>query len=94
LLETCFRQIEYAGVLAGAANPAGAEALVDFLGSMRFQLDLPESMWVYPVSPRAEIPEEWVRFAPQARNPWILPAEAISAHRERWIEEWTAAVVG
>ena len=31
LLDTCFRQVEYAGVLAGADNPDGAEALIDFL---------------------------------------------------------------
>ncbi len=31
LLDTCFRQTEYAGVLAGAANPTGAQQLVDFL---------------------------------------------------------------
>src|SRR5688500_18543734 len=31
LLDTCFRQVEYAGVLAGADNPAGAEALVDWM---------------------------------------------------------------
>ena len=31
LLDTCFRQVEYAGVLEGAENPDGAEALVDFL---------------------------------------------------------------
>ena len=31
LLDTCFRQVEYAGVLEGADNPEGAEALVDFL---------------------------------------------------------------
>jgi thiamine transport system substrate-binding protein len=30
LLEECFRQVEYVGVLAGAKNPAGARALVDY----------------------------------------------------------------
>ncbi|MFC7764940.1 thiamine ABC transporter substrate-binding protein [Leucobacter soli] len=31
LLGTCTTQIEYAGVLAGAANPAGAQAVVEYL---------------------------------------------------------------
>ena len=31
LLDTCFRQTEYAGVLEGAANPEGAQELLDFL---------------------------------------------------------------
>src|SRR3954471_17706703 len=30
LLDTCFRQVEYAGVLAGAHDPAGARAFLDF----------------------------------------------------------------
>ncbi|MDR1294582.1 MAG: thiamine ABC transporter substrate-binding protein [Bifidobacteriaceae bacterium] len=94
LPETCFRQVEYAGVLSGAANPQGASALVDFLGSVTFQSDIPESMWVYPVNTDAPLPEAWVEFAPLADEPWSLPADEISASRERWIEEWTATVVG
>ena len=49
LLDTCFRQVEYAGVLDGAANPDGAQALVDFLLSPEVQAALPESMYVFPV---------------------------------------------
>ena len=33
LLDTCFRQTEYAGVIAGTKNEAGAQKLVDFLFS-------------------------------------------------------------
>ncbi|MDQ2623911.1 MAG: thiamine ABC transporter substrate-binding protein, partial [Actinomycetota bacterium] len=46
LLDTCFRQVEYAGVLAGASNPDGARALVDFLLSEEFQAGIAESMYV------------------------------------------------
>ncbi len=44
LLDTCFRQVEYAGVLTGAENPAGAEAVLDWLLSPPVQAALPESM--------------------------------------------------
>ena len=54
LLDTCFRQVEYAGVLAGAANPAGAEAVVDWLLSDEVQAALPTSMYVFPVSDAVE----------------------------------------
>ena len=50
LLDTCFRQVEYAGVLAGAANPEGAEALVDWLLTDEVQAALPRAMYVFPVS--------------------------------------------
>ena len=49
LLDTCFRQVEYAGVLAGAENPDGAKALVDFLLTPEVQAALPDSMYVFPV---------------------------------------------
>ncbi|MDR1427333.1 MAG: thiamine ABC transporter substrate-binding protein [Bifidobacteriaceae bacterium] len=94
LLDTCFRQVEYAGVLAGSANQPAATALVEFLGTVPFQEDMPGSMWVYPVNPDAAIPEDWEAYAPLAAHPWQVSAEAIAANRERWIEEWAATVVG
>ncbi len=47
---TCYRQIEFAGVLAGARHPAAARALVDFLLSTPFQQDMPLQMYVQPVN--------------------------------------------
>lgn len=94
LLDTCFRQVEYAGVLAGAANPEGARAAVDFLLSRTFQEDIPEQMYVYPVSAEAELPPEWVRFAPLAEDPFEVAPEEIAAHRQAWIERWTDIVLG
>lgn len=94
LLETCFRQVEYAGVLAGSDNPEGARALVDFLLTQDVQAALPESMYMYPADPSVELPQDWQRFAPQADAPFeVAPAE-VSEHRDEWIERWTAAVVG
>ena len=49
LLDTCFLQVEYAGVLAGADNPEGAKALVEWLVSPEVQAALPDSMYVFPV---------------------------------------------
>ena len=66
LLDTCFRQVEYAGVLAGAENPEGAQALVDFLLEPRtFQAALPDGMYVFPVDAGVELPPDWAEFAEQ-----------------------------
>ena len=94
LLETCFRQVEYAGVLAGADNPEGAQAVVDFLLSPQFQSDLPGQMYVYPADPVAELPAGWERFAPVPESPFLLEASQIDANRSRWVQEWTDTVVG
>lgn len=90
LTATCFRQIEHAGVLAGAQNPAGAQQLVDFLLTDEVQQDIPLSMYMYPVSPSAQLPAEWAQHAPLAQDPLWLDSATISANRAAWLEEWLA----
>lgn len=94
MLDTCFRQVEYAGVLEGAENPEGAQQVVDFLLGEQFQSEIATGMYVYPVDPDAEIPAEWVDFAPLPENPIVLDPTEISENRDRWIEDWTATVIG
>ena len=94
LLETCFRQIEYAGVIAGAANPAGARQLVDFLVGAEFQAGIPDQMYMYPVDESAPLPAAWTSFAPLAPRPFSVPADQIAAHRDDWIRTWTDTVIG
>jgi len=94
LLGTCFRQVEYAGVIAGAANEAGARAFIDFLLSPQVQADIPGQMYMYPVVRATELPAEWVAFAPLADDPIEVPASEIAANRDRWIADWTTRVLG
>lgn len=93
LLDTCFRQTEYAGVLDGAANPEGAQAVVDWLLSDTVQSALPGSMYVYPISPTATIPATWEQFAPLAQNPVIMDPAHIAEHRDRLLREWSEIVI-
>lgn len=90
LLETCFRQTEYAGVIAGTEHPAEARQLVDFLFSTVVQNDIPENMYVYPVNSEATLPEAWAEYAEIAEDPFELDPADIDANRERWIAEWAA----
>ncbi len=89
LLDTCFRSVEYAGVLAGAENPDGAEALIDFLLTDEVQAALPESMYVFPVSSTVELPKDWAAFAEQPTAPYDVDPAEIAANRESWLTEWT-----
>ncbi|MEX0913811.1 MAG: thiamine ABC transporter substrate-binding protein [Demequina sp.] len=93
LLDTCFRQVEYAGVLQGAQNTAGAQAVVDWMSSDAFQETLPTNMYVYPVSPSAALPPEWVEHAQLADDPATLSPSRIDAEREEWIDTWTSVVL-
>ena len=94
LLGTCFRQVEYAGVLRGASDPAGAKALVDFMSGPDFQEALPDAMYVFPVDPQAALPPLWARWAPPAPHPYRIPPAAITEHRSEWIRQWSDLVAG
>lgn len=90
LLDTCFRQVEYAGVIAGTDHPAEARQLVDFLFSTVVQEDIPENMYVFPVNADAELPATWAEYAEIADDPYTIDPADIDANRERWIAEWAA----
>lgn len=92
--ESCYRQVEFAGVLAGTEHPGEARAVVDFLLSKPFQQDVPLRMFVFPVTDDAELPEEFVRWAEEPVSPLALPAEQVEAGRERWVQTWTDLMFG
>jgi thiamine transport system substrate-binding protein len=91
--ETCFRQIEFVGILAGAEHRDAAEKLVDFMLGQQFQEDIPLQMFVFPVNPEAQLPDIFVRYAEIPSQPATVDPAAIEANRERWIEDWTTAVL-
>ena len=91
--DSCFRQVELAGVLRGARNESGARRLVDFMLSERFQADLPLSMFVFPVRDGVELPDAFRKFAVVPARPLELSPEQIGSNRDRWIREWTSIVL-
>ena len=89
----CYRQVEYAGILRGAANVDGAKRLIDFMLSETFQAAVPDSMFVYPVREGVELPAAFVEHAIVPDAPLELDAEQIDANRDRWVARWTEIVV-
>jgi thiamine transport system substrate-binding protein len=91
--DTCFRQIEFVGILNGTGNRALAEKFVDFMLSEQFQEDVPLQMFVYPVNPNADLPAEFVEYAQAPEETATLSPEEIAANRDRWLQEWTDVVL-
>jgi len=89
LLDTCFRQVEYAGILAGAANPDGARQVIDWLLSAEVQAALPDNMYVFPVRSDVEVPQAWAQYAVQPAAPATLDPQLITAQRDAWLRQWT-----
>ncbi|MDO4888934.1 MAG: thiamine ABC transporter substrate-binding protein [Actinomycetaceae bacterium] len=86
---TCIRQVEYAAVIKGAKNEAGAKAFVDFMLSADVQAEIPESMYMYPIDSTAPLPKEWAEHAKLAENPIEPDADVVSDKREDWLDAWT-----
>ena len=89
ILNDCYRQTEYAGVLAGAKNPAGAQALVEFLASVDYQTSVPELMYMYPEMRSVKLPATWESFAPKATRLVGDQLDVVSS-RKTWLTAWSA----
>ncbi|MEU8883625.1 thiamine ABC transporter substrate-binding protein [Streptomyces hydrogenans] len=87
---TCFRQIEFAGLLSGAKNPEGGKALIDFLISKKFQDDMPLQMFVNPVAKDATLPELFTKHGVVVEKPETMAPEKIAEKREAWIQQWSS----
>lgn len=94
LLDTCFRQIEYAGILSGTDHPEEAAAVIEFFLSAEFQQAIPGEMFMYPVRSDVDLPEDWAKFAAVADDPHQVEESAIETNREEWIKTWTELVIG
>ena len=93
MLDGCYRQVEFAGVLRGTQDAASARAVVDWLVSPEVQADVPLSMFVFPARDKVALPEVFAQFVTRPAEPLELSAEEIAAQRDRWIEQWTQLVL-
>ncbi|MGD8397491.1 MAG: thiamine ABC transporter substrate-binding protein, partial [Anaerolineae bacterium] len=85
---TCFRQVEFVGILSGTENRELAEAWIDFMLGETFQEDIPLKMFVFPANANAELPEVFRQFTQVADDPVLVDPAAIEANREAWIQAW------
>ena len=90
---SCFRQIEFVGILKGTANRDLAEKWVNFMLSPEFQEDIPLNMYVFPVNRNAELEETFQKYLEIPEITAEVSPEMISQNREKWINDWTEAVL-
>jgi thiamine transport system substrate-binding protein len=88
MVDGCYRQIEYAGVLRGAANPEGAKQVIDWLLSAPVQADIPLNMFVFPAREGVALPQVFVDFAADVPDPLQLPPDVVSANLNEWLVTW------
>lgn len=93
LTDSCFRQIEFAGILEGTDHPDEAGKLIDFLLSPEFQADIPLKMFVAPANADVALPAAFIEHGVTVENPLTLTPQEIEEHRLAWTERWTDIVL-
>ena len=90
---TCFRQIEFAGILDGTEHEQEAQQVIDWMLSVEFQQDVPEQMFVFPVNSEATLPELFAEYAQIPDVPANLDYADIEENRDMWIQDWLETVL-
>ena len=91
--DTCFRQIEFVGILKGTQNRTLAEKFLDFMLDKQFQENMPMQMFVYPVNPNAILPEAFTKYSQAPAQTATLAPDIIASNRDKWIQAWTDTVM-
>lgn len=91
--QSAFRQVEFAGIIKGTKNPDLAKKAMDFILSTTFQEDIPLQMFVFPANADAKLPQVFKDHARITDSPASLMPQVIDANRDRWIQEWTEAIL-
>jgi thiamine transport system substrate-binding protein len=90
---TCFRQIEFVGILDGTEKLEAARQFVDFMLSVEFQEDIPGQMFVFPVNEQAQVDEIFQGYLPSPDVSITMDPSTIDQNRAGWIETWTDTIL-
>jgi thiamine transport system substrate-binding protein len=91
--KTCFRQIEFVGILKGAKNRILAEKWIDFMLSPTFQEDMPLQMFVFPVNQNAKLDDTFTKYLQIPDVTANISPQSIAQNREKWLNDWTQTVL-
>jgi thiamine transport system substrate-binding protein len=91
--DSCFRQVEFVGILMGTSQRELAEAWIDFMLSIEFQESLPLSMFVFPANPNATLPDVFQDHATIPLSTAYVSPTRITEMREEWISQWRETVL-
>lgn len=91
--DSCYRQIEFAGILRGTKHKNEAEKLVDFLISEKFQKEIPLALFVFPSRENVELPEEFSKYYSKPESSTKIAPSEIEKNRETWVDKWTQTVL-
>lgn len=89
MTDGCYRQVEYAGVLAGTENESAAQRVIDWLISEPVQADVPLSMFVFPARSGIDLPPVFEQFAAKVPTPLQIDSTEVASGLSTWLETWS-----
>ena len=95
LAKSSFHQVEYTGIINGAANVAGAEQFIEYLLSNEVNTKMPENNLMYSVLKNSSLPEtDGYRFHSDIANQTAdIPLSRIELEMEQWLLNWKEATL-
>ncbi len=85
-------QIEVAGMIKTAQDPALAKQFMAFVVEPQFQAIIPTTNWMMPVGVLdTPLPDAFGKLVQPAKT-FLMPSEEVAANRKAWIDEWLAAM--
>jgi thiamine transport system substrate-binding protein len=95
LAKSSFHQVEYTGIINGAANVAGAEQFIEYLLSNEVNTKMPENNLMYSVLKNSSLPEtDGYKFHSDIANQTAnIPLPKIELEMEQWLLNWKEATL-
>jgi len=93
IVDTCFRQVEYVGILSTTERADDARRFVDFMLSPAFQGDVALTMFVFPVRSDVTLPDVFLEHAVLPERPLTMQPQRIDAGRDGWIARFSTTVL-
>lgn len=88
-----FHQVEYAGIINGAAQIEGANLFMEFLLSNEVNVNMPENNLMYSVLEGTDLPETngYRYHSDRPSTVTTMTYEEIEANMDSWLDAWKAA---
>ena len=88
ITDGCYRQIEFAGVVANGDYPQAAGQLIDFMLTEEFQAQIPTTWFVFPANADVALPDVFSENTTIPGDPAALDPVEIDENRDSWINQW------
>lgn len=87
-----YRQIELMGIVKGTERRELAHKFIDFVLSPEVQSLLATNNVMFPVNPKADIPEVFSENVVIPSNPVMLDPHLVDANLEQWLRDWSRVI--